>query len=371
MDNEQAFALLKKYNSGECTEIERVLVEESFFAFNEQSVEISFEKLKTLKKEIAGNLPVKNTRAKYKKLAIAVTSAAAAVIALGIYLIIQKNETHTTGNLVLAENIFPKGNAALITFSNGRTINLDKNQKEVKISGLDLTYNDGSKVNINETGAFQTISTPNGGEYKIVLSDGTKVWLNAATVLQYPSTFRERVERRVKLVSGQAYFEVAKDTKHPFVVTTQNQDVMVLGTRFDINANSENIKTTLLEGSISLKLATNNKTRHLPLILVPGNQSINHSDYLTKTSVDTSLVVAWKNGKLKFQNANLETILSEAERWYDIQVKYESSVPDIQLTGGISRKSNLATLLRLLKLSGIKFKVDNVSGKNILSIAPL
>ena len=365
MENEQARALLDKYNSGQCTEAERALIEKSFFAFNEEPVEISLAKLNALKKQVLRGLP----RSKSHSLKVFITiSTAAAIIAFAVYMFIPLGENETSRSMRIAEQIFPKGNSALITFSNGKTIELDQNEKEIKVIEAGLTYNDGSKLVENYTTESQTISTPKGGEYKIVLSDGTKVWLNAATVLQFPTSFRGRTHRRVKLISGEAYFEVSKDKAHPFIVSTGNQNVTVLGTTFDVKAYSQIIRTTLLEGSVQLNLSNSKRNPNTRLQLKPGEQSTNDGQHIAKRLVDTDLEVAWKNGKIKFRDASLQSILAEAERWYNIDIEYKMPIHNMRLTGGISRKSNLATLLRLLKLSGINFSITEESGRNKLTI---
>jgi len=361
MDNEQAWELLKKYNSGQCTEAEKVLIEKSFFAFNEQPVEISRDKLKELKKQVSKKLPISKSHS--LKVVITISTAAAA-FAFAIYMFNPPTETNVNRSLRIAEQIFPKGNTALITLSNGKTIELDQHQSELSISDSGLSYSDGTKIKMSSLVESQTISTPTGGEYKIVLSDGTKVWLNAATVLQYPTSFRERTERRVKLVSGEAYFEVAKDQNHPFIVESKNQDLTVLGTHFNINTYNKNVSTTLLEGSVKL----DTKNDFTSVILKPGEESIADGAGFKKTDGDLDLIMAWKNGKIKFRDADLKSILNEAERWYDIKVEYEDNIPNLHLTGGISRKSDLSTLLKLLKMSGINFSLNEKQGTKILII---
>ncbi|WP_156166661.1 FecR family protein [Pedobacter sp. BMA] len=361
MDNEQARELLRKYNSGQCNESEKALIEKSFFAFNEQSIEISRKKIKALKRQVSKRLPISKSRSLK---AVITISTAAAAIAFAIYMCNPQLENNINRSLRIAEQIFPKGNTALITLSNGKTIELDPNQSEVKIANSGLSYSDGTKIKMNSLVESQTISTPNGGEYKIVLSDGTKVWLNAATVLQYPTSFRERTERRVKLVSGEAYFEVAKDKNHPFIVSSKNQNLTVLGTHFNINTYEKNVSTTLLEGSVKL----NTKNDFASIILKPGEKSIADGESFKKTDGDLDLNMAWKNGKIKFRDADLKSILNEAERWYDIKVEYENNIPNLYLTGGISRKSDLSTLLKLLKMSGVNFSLNEKKGTKILTI---
>lgn len=360
MDNEQARQLIKKYNSGQCTEAEKTLIEKSFFAFNEQPVEISHDKLQALKKTISKALPA----FKLRSIKVLITiSTAAAIIAFAFYIFIPREESEVNKSMHVAERVFPKGNAAHITLSNGKTLELDTSRGEINVNGSKLSYTDGSIAFINNDIKYQTISTPNGGEYKIVLSDGTKVWLNAATVLQYPTSFRERTERRVKLVSGEAYFEVAKDKNHPFIVVSRNQNLRVLGTHFNINTYDEHVKTTLLEGSVNLKSIM----RADSVQLKPGEESVTNGVYFRKRPASIGINMAWKNGKIKFSNADLRSILGEAERWYDIRVEYDYN-PNIHLTGGISRKSSLATLLKLLQMSGINFTLNEEHDLKVLRI---
>lgn len=363
MDNEQALRLLKRYNSGECTETEKALVEESFLAFNEQNTNVSFKKLERLKEETYKKLPKPNGNIMWLKI-IGAASSAAAILAMGMYLFLPKSSNNIQSSLNMAETIVSAGNVAQITFSSGKVIELDKNKDEIKIAQSSITYIDGSKVDIPERNQEQTISTPRGGEYKIVLSDGTKVWLNAATELQYPTSFRESKARIVKLVSGEAYFEVAKDKKHPFTVISNNQILKVLGTHFNVNAYDKSIKTILLEGSVKLKsLSTTDSIR-----LVPGEKALNSENRFIKSDADLELEMAWKNGKIKFKDADLKSILTEAGRWYNIKVEYAGTIPNIHLTGGISRKSSLATLLKLLEMSGVNFSLNDKEGIKTLTI---
>lgn len=361
METRQAKDLLRRYNSGRCTEAEMALIEESFFAYNEIPVEISHRKLKAIKKEVAKELP----RSKSSSLkAIITISTAAASIAFAVYMFKPKTENSVSESLRMAEQILPKGNKALITLSNGKAIELDQNHNEVIIANAELLYSDGKSIENSQSAKYQTISTPKGGEYKIVLSDGTRVWLNAATVLQYPTSFGERNERRVKLVSGEAYFEVSKDKYRPFIVASKNQELTVLGTHFNINTYGQSVKTTLNEGSVSLSSDKANKS----IILSPGEESIADGANFEKRIVDVDLNIAWKNGKIKFRDADLKSLLDEAERWYNVKVEYEGQIPNIRLTGGISRKSNFSTLLKLLKMSGVRFTLNEKDGLQQLTI---
>lgn len=366
MTHEEVKQLLIKYNSGQCTAEEKALVETSFLQFNEEDYEINFERIEAFKQETRKKLPKPNRQILLNP--VLITAAAAAIILITIGLYLSWPGKSFQSQMQLAETIGPKGNKAIITFSDGSLVSLSSNKKAIKICSDQLVYDDGTIAKIAAPKGMQTISTPKGGEYKIVLSDGTKVWLNAATVLQFPDRFAAQGSRVVKLVSGEAYFEVHKDKKHPFMVSTTNQSLTVLGTKFNINAYDQLTKTTLLEGSVKIAIPRQPNNKANEVLLSPGEQTVVTSAEIIKSPIDTSLAVAWKNGKIKFRDASLEEILTGAERWYDLEVKYEGKIPGIHLTGGISRSSNLSTLLRLLQLSGVKFKLKVSNQTRILSI---
>lgn len=341
------------------------MIEKSFLEFNEQDTEISFDKLKNLKRQTYRQLPRPDNSTNHLKVYLSIAAAVASIVA-ALYLFLPARTDNAAASFKLAAEIYPAGNTAQISLSNGQVVQLDKKMGEVKVSDSSLAYTDGYSIRQLDSSEQQTISTPRGGEYKIVLSDGTKVRLNAATVLQYPVSFREKAERKVRLVSGEAYFEVAKDRKHPFIVSTLSQRLTVLGTHFSINAYAQAVKTTLLEGSVKLNFVA--KTDSIKLR--PGEQSIITGNRFQKTNADLDIETAWINGKMKFRDAGLQSILAEAERWYSIKVVYVGSVPNIRLTGGISRKSSLSTLLKLLQMSGMDFTLSEVSGTNLLTIKP-
>ncbi|MDN3588057.1 FecR domain-containing protein [Pedobacter aquatilis] len=364
MTAEEIQQLLNRYKTGQCSPAEIDLLEESLMHYNEQGIDLSERPIKAIGAKIYAQLPQKPQSKPNPKLWLYMSSAAAAVILSISLWFLLPSKTSTDRSLITAEKIYPAGNRATITLASGQQLQLATQQKEVIIAQNTISYPDGSILNNTKTTCNQTITTPKGGEYKIVLSDGTKVWLNAATVLQYPTSFQERSERRVKLVSGEAYFEVAKDKNHPFIVTTATQELEVLGTQFNINAYRAPIRTTLEEGSVKLNhLGNKNSVK-----LIPGEEASNENGEFKKSVADVELALAWKNGKLKFKNASLKAILDEAERWYGISVKYQGVIPEIHLTGGISRKSSLATLLKLLTMSGVNFSIKEERGINILVI---
>jgi len=259
-----------------------------------------------------------------------------------------------------ARNIGPGQNKAILTLANGKQIVLTGAANgKLAIQG-NITINkagDGKIVYNSATGisvasVFNTITTPRGGQYHITLSDGTNVWLNAASSIKYPTTFTGK-DRQVEL-SGEAYFEVAHNKVMPFKVKTTTQVVEVLGTHFNVNAYTDesSTKTTLLEGSV--RVTHNNEEK----MLVPGEQSSLNSKIFNIAEANVEEAVAWKNGYFRFNNASLPIILRQFSRWYDINIIYDQSMNDQYFTGKITRNANLSRVLQILEKGGIRYKID-------------
>jgi ferric-dicitrate binding protein FerR (iron transport regulator) len=224
---------------------------------------------------------------------------------------------------------------------------------------ITYTINPDAEVSKEDANAFNTLSTPTGGQYNIVLADGTKVYLNTVSSIKYPTRFNG--DQRVVELEGEAYFEVAKNKDKPFIVKSENQSIEVLGTHFNVHAynNESVVKTTLLEGSVAITY------KNQKAVLKPGQQS-NVADNSTKIvirKVDTQSAVAWKNGRFKFDNADLKSVMKQLERWYGIKVEYRGDVSDVRFNGGTFMNKNLSEVLKVLELSNIKFKVE---GKTII-----
>jgi transmembrane sensor len=280
-----------------------------------------------------------------------------------------------------AEDILPGSNKAVLTLANGSVISLDSagsglltEQDEVQV----IKNKDGEvkykAVNGSATGtiAYNSLSTPKGGQYHLILPDGSKVWLNAASSLRYPVTFAAN-ERRVEL-NGEAYFEIAKDAGKPFHVVTATQDVEVLGTHFNVNAYTDepSTKTTLLEGKVKIRQGSmvngQSKTGNEAL-LQPGQQAVlsgSHSPFTIDHSPDLDLAMAWKNGFTAFNKADIKSIMRQVTRWYNVDVVYEGAIPQRSFTGGISRNARLSELLRLLEVSKVHFRIEG----NTLIVTP-
>jgi transmembrane sensor len=267
--------------------------------------------------------------------------------------------------------ILPGGNKAVLTLADGKQITLDEagNGKLAEQSGITVTktkngqlvYTASPSAVTAKGPAMNMIATPKGGQYQVNLPDGTKVWLNAASSLRYPTAFTAGV-RQVSL-TGEAYFEVAKvRPEMPFKVLTTTQTVEVLGTHFNVNSYTDEpaIKTTLLEGAVKV-ISPSAAVKEL--ILKPGQQSVLRGDRLNVADVNEEEVIAWKNGMFRFRDADLQTVMRSVARWYDVQVNYEGTLPVRQFSGEIHRNINLSEVLDILSFFKVHFRVD---GKTII-----
>ena len=257
----------------------------------------------------------------------------------------------------------PGSNKAILTLGDGRKIILDEagNGPIADQAGIKITKaSDGSIVydmpmvseQRLENIPYNTIETPKGGKYQIILPDQTKVWLNAASTLKFPAAFTGN-ERLVEL-SGEAYFDVSKNTNMPFNVKTRDINVFVTGTQFNIMAYRDETfsATTLVEGSVKVSNAFNK------ILLNPGEQALNNErDRLSKRTIDVEEAIAWKSGLFQFNNADIHTIMNQLSRWYDVSIEYKNKIPDKRFGGYISRDSKLSQVLKMLELSGIKFEI--------------
>jgi len=274
-------------------------------------------------------------------------------------------------------DIKPANNKATLTLSNGTIIVLDDESKGalakqgnasiVKMDGKRLVYNPQDTINFTlKTPIYNTLSTPRGGQYNITLSDGTNVWLNSATTLIFPIAFVGN-ERRVEVI-GEAYFEVAKNQKQPFIVKAENQEIKVLGTHFNVSAYADDKmkKTTLIEGSVQILIMESlvSEVAKTPVTLVPGQQfQFIDNNQLSIVDTDIEEAIAWKNGLFIFKNENIESIMMKIARWYDISVVYDVDPINNYFTGKISNSKNISEVLTMLELTdAIHFKIE---GKTI------
>lgn len=300
-------------------------------------------------------------------------SAAAVFIALlaGSYYFLARNRTtdvvaaikKTTHNLI--GDVGPGGNKAILKLADGTSVVLDDaangtiatqgNSTVQKLNNGELAYNNSAqRISVP---LYNTISTPRGGQYSVMLPDGSRVWLNAESSLYFPTAFTGK-ERLVTL-SGEAYFEIAHNTKMPFKVQVNDMTVEVLGTHFNIMGydNEAVTHTTLLEGSV--KVLHNNNEKSL-VKLVPGQQATlkKGSGVFRVGDADVELVTAWKNGMFEFSGDEIQTIMRQIERWYDVDVQYAGKIPEGHYSGSVGRENNLLKVLRIFEESDLRFKIE-------------
>lgn len=292
--------------------------------------------------------------------------AAAIMILLSgtvVYLLHTQKEKQPIVSVPVKNDILPGGQKATLTLADGRKIVLDsakngqltvENGSEIVKRGDEIIYERSQSK--TESIVFNTMTTPKGGQYKLVLPDGSRVWLNAASSITFPASFVGR--NRTVTVSGEVYFEVVKNKSQPFVVNVNNEStVQVLGTSFNINSYGDKgrIITTLIDGSIRIG------TDRGP-VLRPGQQAVATSPGqvpAVKNNADIAKVMAWKNGLFNFDGLDLQDMMHQFERWYDVTVVYEAGVPDdIVFKGEMQRDLNLSEALEILKGVGINYRIE-------------
>jgi len=304
----------------------------------------------------------------YKRVWFKASVAAAIVIMVTSVIWFQnsqpKQQVASTANMLFKNDVAPGGNKATLTLANGKLISLTDAQKGqiakqgasiiTKTTDGQIVYNASSVLQNNDNGDMNLIETPKGGKWDVTLSDGTKVWLNASSSIKYPSAFIGK-ERRVE-ITGEAYFEVAHNAAKPFRVVTKGQIVEVLGTHFNINAydDEDAVKTTLLQGKV--RISKGLKTA----ILIPGQQSATQfsDNSIVVKEADTELAVAWHNGYFQFERADINNVMKQLARWYDVDVKFEGKVTRDKFGGSMPRDASLSQVLRTLEQSMVHFKIE-------------
>lgn len=389
MNDQEALNLLSKYNSGTATDLEIKLLENWYSAeILKQELSESEQDFSHLKEEIwAGTLQ----RAKLTEHGPEISekrqvrsikrwyqfAAAAAVLLIGIGYLFNRHsaaQNSLSKTLEIANQITAGKNMATLTLANGQRIILSDGLKGklAEEAGVSITKtNDGELIYtvVSKPGkaaasnsGYNTISTAAGENYQVILPDGSKIKLNALSSLKYPASFAFQTDRKVEL-TGEAYFEVAKDKNHPFKVKTSSQEVEVLGTHFNIcsYADHASTQTTLLEGSVKvspLHYADSKERAAHAVLLKPGEKAIQLANSITMVPADVEEAIAWKEGWFYFKSTNLHDVLSEAAKWYDLEIIYRDGVPTDRFTGKIPKNASLGKFIKLLQLSDIKFNIE-------------
>ncbi|QHS63524.1 FecR family protein [Chitinophaga agri] len=352
MTEQEAKALLEKFEHGNCTPEEKLLLYSFYNEFGKTMPDtLQDERLEKMYQRIWMRMD-RNRQANgiSRSLFIRVAATVAIVIGLGTtYFVLTKN-SHKPSTPQVALERLPGTNKAILTLANGKQIDLDSkiNGTIAKQGNVSISKAaDGQLVYTIEDGiagsGYNTISTPNGGQYFVKLPDGSTAFLNAGSSLKFPLHFNHS-ERRVQL-SGEAYFEIAKDPGKPFRVVCDGQLIEVLGTHFNVYSYAEEPRvTTLVEGRINATLPATSKT----IKLKPGQQSITTPSGFNVEQVNANDVIAWKDGLFIFHNTSLKNVVRQLARWYDVEVDY-STLPDTEFNGEISRKDKLTDVLKLLE----------------------
>jgi len=373
-------ALYEKYMSGQCTDAEKQLLD----AYRDEmqladevwdDEEVSeadvhariWKKLTESRQKATVIKPLKQTS--YKWLWAAASLVAIAVLAGLLFMPTKKD--NTTGTIVknTKTTIFPGSNKAYLTLANGNKIVLDDAKNGQLAAGMGVKVSKAANGLVvykfdrkpNEQGQagipqINTITTPRGGQYQVVLEDGTKVQLNAASSIKFPEYFTG-ANREIEL-NGEAYFEVARDKAHPFIVKANGTQVQVFGTHFNINAYSDNddIITTLLEGSVKMSKGT------ASVMLLPGQQgTVNQNGSSIKVQkADVEANMAWINGFFIFHDQSIVNIMKQVSRWYDVDIEYQDTqVQENEFGGTISKYKDIKELLDNIKLTGsIHYKIE-------------
>ena len=381
MTKDEFLALYEKYMSGQCTDAEKkqletyrdemLLADDGWDDEDASEAEVRvriWQRLNQSRKVVS----IKKYKI-YKSRWLQVAAVLLLTSLIGVIFIPAKkkqgaNNENLTG-VIHPKPIVPGTNKAYLTLANGTNIVLDDakngalaNQSDVKVTktGNGVVVYEFNKPTRDQTEntlpEINTITTPRGGQYQVVLGDGSHVWLNAASSIRFPQAFNG--PQRLVEISGEAYFEVAKDKSHPFIVQANGTKVQVYGTHFNINAypDDNNVTTTLLEGSVQI---SNNGQQ---VMLVPGEQgvSIKSGGAIKVSKADLQQAIAWKNGYFIFHDLSIVEVMKQVSRWYDVDIEYQDeNVKNNEFGGAISRYKSITELLDNMQLTrSIHYKIE-------------
>ncbi|PTS97746.1 anti-sigma factor [Pedobacter sp. HMWF019] len=382
MDNEKILYLLDQYNNGTASAEDLKALDNWYNSF-EQDEKLTNglpgSKVKNIEKRMlfgidqridaatTGSKPISRRLSIQQWLTVA--AAVFLILSLAGFFAVKKLPLFHTEDTV-GIDVLPGGNKAILILGNGKKIDLNTQTSGIisqesgtqitKSTNSSLTYIADHSNNQNNLShiSTNTIVIPNGGQYEVQLPDGTHVWLNAASSLTYPTRFTGH-NRKVKL-TGEGYFEVAKDKLKPFEVETADQQVQVLGTHFNINAYAEEKiqKTTLLEGSVKV-ISKNNS-----ILIKPSEQVINQNNDLSVKTVNSANAIAWKNGVFQFDHTELRSLMLDLSRWYNVEVVYEGHIKKRFFSGTIDKSYTLVEVLKVLELGRVHYQIEQARTAN-------
>lgn len=379
MEQKRLRELLQKYRQGKCTSAEKAEIEDWYdHRFPTDFSGIPDDIVNADLADVYNKLPhhlysheavkstksVKSTKRWYR-------FAAAALVLLTISLAISayffnkpvKQQQRITKN----DDLMPGTDKAVLKLANDSTITLDDAAKGdlLRKNGIKITKDKEGLISYAyqnqsvKTSEINRIITPKGGQYQVILADGTKVWLNAASSLKFPTSFTGD-DRTVEL-EGEGYFEVSRDQSRPFKVITSTQTITVLGTHFNVNSykDDEISRTTLVEGSVRILYRNTQES----IQLKQGEQAtFTGNKPIEVTKIDSKNAVAWKRGLFRFEGANVQEAMREYARWYDVEVSYQGPVPNVELWGEVYRNNNASLTLEILGYFDIKYQIINRNG---------
>ena len=363
MKESNAKALLEKYAAGKCTPEETAVIESWYLRQSRENAaglneDERFADMTAVRHALLEQ--VKQSQTPVRRFWPRVAAAASILILFSAGYFYLKQKPDAKKITIASNDVGPGSNKAILILSNGKQINVTNavnGQLALQGSNVISKTADGQIVYLDKKSAqslqgegvaYNTIKTPAGGQYRVVLSDGTRVLLNAGSSLTYPAKFAGK-DRTVNL-TGEAYFEVAHRSKQPFFVKTRGQVIEDIGTQFNVNAYEDEsyVKTTLIEGSVKVYAKKQSK------ILVPGQQVILDTQGLQLAkNADIDEAISWKEGYFNFNTETLETAMKNLSRWYDVEIEYKNKSQKNKLLGGtISKYKNVSQVLKKMELTG-------------------
>ncbi|PWG80556.1 FecR family protein [Pararcticibacter amylolyticus] len=375
MQPQELTLLIRKYLAGKATPEEHKLLEDWYQTHVAEEVEWDGEdeellRLNLLRKIQAETHPhaASFNPTRIRRYRLAAAASFFVVFSFALYFFIKdardaEGNIKKTVNVKTRNDISPGGNKAVLTLSDGSRIILEESEAGVLANqgnAVIMKKKDGQLIydhhnQASGAGQMNEISTPRGGQYQVILSDGTKVWLNASSSLKFPATFTGS-KRSIEL-TGEAYFEVQKDKKMPFYLKAGDMEVEVLGTHFNIMAykDEDQSNTTLVEGLVMVKKGNGSR------LMKPGEQAVvvKNTDRINLYKANIKKEMAWQRGYYIFERDDVESIMRKISRWYDVEIVYAPGFENTTFTGTVSRFKNLSDVLRVLESTEeVHFKLE-------------
>ncbi len=368
--------IFRKYTSGTATTDEKAFVEQYLKDLEHQPGESATsqalsQSVARARRQLLRNINEEESKQLPKGIVVTLNRygwAAASVLvmfAAGAWFFLKQKQQPQKTTIALKNELHPGRQTALLTLSDGSTIVLDSvangrlaiqgASTVIKLANGRLQYRPGTLADETET-VYNTIQTPRGGQYNITLPDGTAVWMNAASSIKFPTAFTGNY--RIVETSGELYFEVAKNATQPFKVMANNTEIDVLGTSFNINSypDEASATTTLLQGSV---IISGNGSR--PVKIRPGQQAVvrgTSPGAEIKEGANMEEVLAWKNGYFIFNRTDIQTVMRQIGRWYDVDVSYEGPVPSGGFVGKIPMHATASQVLKVLEEMDVHFRIE-------------